>query len=71
MYTMHQQITIKTLHKQNKTNQEIAITMGCHRNTVANVIKRDQPLDKIVRSKNSVFTPYWDTMKWLENVKLP
>lgn len=71
MYTMHQQITIKTLHKQNKTNQEIAITMGCHRNTVANVIKRDQPLDKIVRSKNSVFTPYWDTIKnWLEKDQL-
>jgi transposase len=68
---MHQQITIKTLHKQNKTNQEIASTMGCHRNTVSNVLKRDQPIDKIVRNKDSVFTPYWDAIKnWLENDQL-
>lgn len=60
---MYQQITIKTLKKQGKNNSQIAGLMGCHRNTVANVLKRKAVLEKQVRNKPSAFSPHKEKIK--------
>ena len=58
MLTMYQQITIKTLHNQGEKKSRIARELGCHRNTVSNIIKRDGIIEKQTRVKSSVFDPY-------------
>lgn len=55
---MYQQITIKTLHKQGARKSRIARELGCHRNTVSNIIKRDRVIEKQTRARSSVFDPY-------------
>lgn len=55
---MYQQITVKTLHKQGSKNTEIAKTLGCHRNTVLNVLKRENFIEKQTRTKGSLFDPH-------------
>jgi transposase len=55
---MYQQITIKTLHTQGKTNQDIARIMDVHRNTVSNIIKRPEVLEHIIRNRPSSFSTY-------------
>lgn len=67
MLTMYQQITVKTLHKQGSKNTEIAKTLGCHRNTVLNVLKREGFIEKQTRQKGSLFDPYQSQIKeWIE-----
>ncbi|MBU0657185.1 MAG: IS21 family transposase [Gammaproteobacteria bacterium] len=64
---MYQQITIKTLAKQNKKQTEIAVELGCHRNTVRNIIKRESVIEKGTRNKSSYFDQYRDQIKgWLD-----
>ena len=60
---MYQQITIKTLAKQNKKQTEIATEMGCHRNTVRNIINRPTVMEKSIRNKISYFDQYHDQIK--------
>lgn len=55
MLTMYQQITIKTLHKQGSKNAQIARQLGCHRNTVGNIIAREGLIEKQTRIKESVY----------------
>lgn len=58
MLTMYKQITIKTLHDQGDKNTDIAKQLGCHRNTVSNIISRQAPVEKQTRVKDSVYAPY-------------
>ena len=66
MLTMYQQITVKTLHNQGNKNTEIARTLGCHRNTVFNVLKRENFIEIQTRQKGSLFDPYQSQIKdWI------
>lgn len=58
MLTMYKQITIQTLFKQGEKKSRIAYQLGCHRNTVSNIVKRDQVIEKQTRARSSVFDPY-------------
>lgn len=58
MLTMYEQITIKTLHNQGEKKSQIARELGCHRNTVLNIVKRDKVIEKQTRARSSVFDPY-------------
>jgi len=67
MLTMYQQITVKTLARQNKKQTEIAVELGCHRNTVRNIINRPVITEKLTRNKSSYFDQYRDQIKaWLD-----
>jgi len=64
---MYQQITIKTLAKQNIKQTKIAAELGCHRNTVRNIINRPTTTEKFTRDKPSYFDQYHDEIKaWLD-----
>jgi IS30 family transposase len=65
MLTMYKQITIKTLNKQGVKNSEIARQLGCHRNTINNILKRKTLSDSQSRKKSSIFDPYKDKIKEL------
>lgn len=66
MLTMYQQITVKTLALQHKKQTEIAVELGCHRNTVRNIINRPV-IEKPTRNKTSYFNQYRDQIKeWLD-----
>jgi IS30 family transposase len=68
MLNMGQQYTILTLHKQGKTNAEIARQLHCNRHTVENILKRGDVTEKQTRHKPSAVTPYKEQIKeWLEN----
>lgn len=64
---MYQQITIKTLKHQGKTNGEIARIMNVHRNTVSNVLRRKEVVEKQVRIKPSSFSTYQSQIEQLFN----
>ncbi len=67
MLTMYKQITIKTLHQQGERQADIAKQLGCHRHTVANVLAREQLIEKQTRTKGSVFDPYQEQIKeWMK-----
>lgn len=67
MLTMYKQITIKTLKKQGIKNTEIARSIGCHRNTVLNVLERPNFIEYQTRQKGSLFDPYQEQIKeWIE-----
>jgi len=67
MLTMYKQITIKTLDKQGLKQSEIARQLRCHRHTVANVLSRENFIEKQTRQKGSLFDPYQQQIKeWLE-----
>lgn len=67
MLTMYKQITIKTLHKQGLRKAEIARQLGCHRNTVDNVLQRENFIEKQTRTKGSLFDPYETQIKeWID-----
>lgn len=67
MLTMHQQITIKTLHNQGSKNTDIARQLGCHRNTVGNVLHRETFIEKQTRTKGSLFDSYqYQIEEWLK-----
>lgn len=64
---MYEQITVKTLVKQNKKHTEIAAELGCHRNTVRNIVNRDIVVEKGTRNKSSYFDQYKDQIKeWVD-----
>jgi transposase len=64
---MYKQITIKTLNEQGEKKSEIARMMGCHRNTVRNILGRDKYIEKQTRDKSSGFTPYKALIQeWLD-----
>lgn len=67
MLTMYQQITIQTLAKQGKKKKEIAREMGCHRNTVHNIILVGSAREKQTRDKPSYFDAYRGQIKeWMD-----
>lgn len=67
MLTMYQQITIQTLAKQGKKKTEIARELGCHRNTVGNIIRIGQAREGQTREKPSYFDSYHDQIKeWVD-----
>lgn len=70
MLTMYQQITIKTLKNQGKTNKDIASEMSCHRNTVSNILSRLQLIERQTRDKPSYFDQYFDLIKKYLNQKV-
>lgn len=63
MLTVYKQITIKTLSKQGEKKTQIAKQIGCHRNTVRNVIKRDGIIEQQTRNKPSVFDFHHNKIK--------
>jgi transposase len=64
---MYKQITIKTLHDQGMKKAAIARTLGCHRNTVGKVLKREKVIAKQTRQKLSGLDPYKLKIKeWLD-----
>lgn len=64
---MYKQITIKTLSKQGIKNTEIARQIGCHRNTVFNVLERENFIEIQTRQKGSLFDPYREQIKgWID-----
>jgi transposase len=65
MLTMYEQITIKTLHKQGTKKSQIARQLGCHRNTVNNVLERKTVSEKQTRVKSSIFDPYKEKIEEL------
>lgn len=67
MLTMYQQITIATLAKQGKKKTDIARELGCHRNTVHNIIRIGYARDGQTRQKPSYFVLYHDQIKeWID-----
>lgn len=67
MLSMYEQITVKTLAKQNKKQTEIAAELGCHRNTVRNIINRPGVIERATRDKPSYFDQYRAQIKnWLD-----
>lgn len=70
MLPMYKQITIQTLHKQGLKQSEIAQKMGCHRNTVRNIIHLDTPIEKQTRVKSSIFDAYKETIKEWQKQKV-
>lgn len=67
MLTVYQQITIKTLAGQGEKKATIARQIGCHRNTVANVLQRGKVIESQTRDKSSVFDSYKDQIEaWLD-----
>jgi len=60
---MYQQITIKTLKNQGKTNRDIASEMNCHRNTVSNILSRLHLIERQTRNKSSYFDRFFDLIK--------
>lgn len=67
---MYKQITIKTLHTQGTRNAEIARQLGCHRNTVGNIIHRENVTEKQTRAKPSVFASFDTYIKNLIDKKV-
>lgn len=67
MLTVYQQITIKTLNNQGEKKTTIARQIGCHRNTVRNILQREDVIEKQTRDKSSIFDPYKNQIKkWLD-----
>jgi transposase len=57
---MYKQITIHTLHKQGVSKSQIARQLGCHRNTVQNILDRKAVADTQTRKRKSAFDQYKD-----------
>jgi transposase len=64
MLNMYKQITIKTLHAQGVGPCKIARQLGCHRNTVPNVLGRETK-ETQVRHRTSGCTAHHETIKGL------
>lgn len=64
MLNVYEQITIKTLHQQGLKQSEIARQLGCHRNTVRNVLNQEIR-DGQTREKSSGCSPYHETIQGL------
>ena len=70
MLNMNYQITIKTLKKQGYKNTKIAEQIGCHRNTVRNILDKPKIVEKQTRNKDSYFEQYHDDIKNLLDQKV-
>ena len=70
MLTMYKQITIHTLYKQGVKKSEIARQLGCHRNTVTNILGQDTPREAQTREKRSLLDTYADKIKELMEKKV-
>src|SRR5947209_6736117 len=67
MLAMYKQITIHTLHKQGEKKTKIAEQLGCHRNTVRNILGREQFIEQQTRVKTSRYTPYkTQIQQWID-----
>src|SRR5438067_319618 len=70
MLPMNKQITIKTLDKQGLKQSEIAKQLGCHRHTIANVLSRENFIEKQTRVKDSVYAAFdFKIKEYLEKPK--
>lgn len=67
---MYKQITIQTLHKQGVQKAQIARELGCHRNTVANVLQRGKLIERQTRVKPSIFESHKTQIKELLDKKV-
>ena len=68
MLNMYKQITIHTLKKQGEKNTAIAGQLGCHRNTVRNILLKKKFIQKQTRNKPSYFDLYKEKIKeFLDN----
>jgi transposase len=65
MLNMYKQITVQTLHQQGVRNSQIAREIGCHRNTVTNILERKTPIEKQSRKKSSLLDLYKEKIKEL------
>ena len=65
---MYKQITIKTLHNQGTKNAQIARQLGCHRNTVSNIIAREDLIEKQTRVKESLYAAFDTQIKEYQEV---
>lgn len=64
---MYKQITIKTLDRQGFRQSDIARQLNCHRHTIANVLHRENFIEKQTRQKGSLFDLYQSQIKeWIE-----
>jgi transposase len=63
MLDIYKQITIKTLHKQGVQPSVIAKQMGCHRNTISNVLHREKIIEKQTRVRSSSLDSYKEQIK--------
>lgn len=70
MFNMNYQITIKTLKKQGYKNTQIADQIGCHRNTVKNILDKPKIIEKQERIKSSYFAGFHDEIKRLLDKKV-
>ena len=67
MLTMYEQITIQTLHKQGVKKSQIAKQLGCHRNTIRKILRRNRLIERQTRLKSSVFDRCKEQIKtWLD-----
>jgi len=65
MLNMYKQITIHTLKDQGEKNTTIARQLGCHRNTVRNILLRKRFIEKQTRNKPSYFDSFHDKIREL------
>ncbi len=70
MLTMYQQITIKTLDKQGVKKTRIARELNCHRNTVTNILKKENFTEKQIRVKPSIFASFDTRIKEYHDKKV-
>ncbi len=70
MLPMYKQVTIKTLYRQGLKQSEIAKQLSCHRHTVANVLQRENFIEKQTRVKDSVYAAFDTKIKeYLDKVR--
>src|SRR6266516_1465570 len=65
MFDMYQQYTVQTLHKQGVKHADIARQLGCHRNTVTNILERKTVIEKQTRQRSSLLDAHKVTIKEL------
>ena len=70
MLNMYKQITIKTLKNQGQKNAGIARQIGCHRNTVRNILQRKKLILKQARDRSSYFNSLRDKIEKLLDKKI-
>jgi transposase len=70
MLNMYQQVTIKTLDTQGSKHTDIANKLNCHRNTVRNILKRKEIIEKQTRLRPQYFDVHKDKIKELLDKKV-
>ena len=67
---MYKQITIKTLKNQGQKNTNIARQIGCHRNTIRNILLKKNVVAKQSRNRSLYFFPLQKKIKELLGKKI-